>query len=297
MTFINKLGSVKFFKSYAGPNADVPEGAIPAGVGRPRAGRPDADFDDGQLVVQDNGANDANATLGMIKVVDLFTGHYRLTETNAPIGWVADGDTVLFTIPGANNTADVVLTNPTFTNPRATYPLTVRKIAEDDAALIPGAVFNLYQETTGRRACSWAPTPSWTAASPGPTAMLGARPRVGPGLLLVRALGACAVQPARRPGHRPDPPQLGRLPHPAGVAEFEDPESAIVTAATNGALPAGSISDSATLSGIRQDAGGSIVFRLWANATCSGAPISPRPRCRSMGRDLRPGDHERGQGR
>ena len=61
--------------------------------------------------------------------------------------------------------------------------------------------------------------------------------------------------------------------NPSGIAVFEDPQSAIVTAATNGALPEGTITDSATLSGIREDAGGTITFRLWDNNTCTGDPI------------------------
>ena len=97
---------------------------------------------------------------------------------------------------------------------------------------------------------------------------------MGPGLLLVRGLGTA-------PYNLPDDRVIGPIHlnsdgshHPAGVAEFDDPESAIVTAATNGALPAGSISDSATLSG---DPAGrraaASCSELWDNATCSGDPL------------------------
>lgn len=275
VTFTNSLGSVKFFKSYAGPNGEVPEGAtflLERDALEPAD--PDDSYDDGETTVQDNGTNDADPTLGQIKVVDLLTGDYRLTETEAPLGWVADGDTVYFAIPGADNTAHVVLDSPTFTNPRATHPLTVRKVAKDDGALVPGAVFNLYREsndTAGLQLGGDTLVDTCTTGSDGECSV--------PGLAWGESYywyELSVPAPYNLPDNRVNGPiQLSSdgTSVPGGVSEFEDPESVIVTSATNGALPTGSISDSATLSGVRQDAGGSIVFELWDDATCSGDPI------------------------
>ncbi len=47
----------------------------------------------------------------------------------------------------------------------------------------------------------------------------------------------------------------------------------IVTTATNAQLPAGTIHDVATVGGLTATAGGTVRFDLWANATCTGAPI------------------------
>lgn len=276
VTFVNTLGSVKFFKAYEGPNSDLPEGAtfrLKRDALEP--GDPDDDFDDGQITVQDNGANDANDTLGDIKVVGLWTGDYRLTEVNAPAGWVADDREVFFTIPGADNEADVVLDSPTFRNPRATFSLTVRKVAESDTTVrVEGAVFELYQETNGVDGLQIDADTLVDNCTTGEN-------------------GQCSVAglawdedyywyelsvPA--PYNLPDVRVIGPIhlnsdgsSEPSGVTVFADRVSAIETSATNGVLPAGQISDSATLSGIRADAGGSITFRLWDNDTCTGTSV------------------------
>ena len=59
---------------------------------------------------------------------------------------------MLFTVPDGQGNRDVVLANPTLSDPRATYPLEVKKIgvvpnqADVDVA---GAVFNLWRDTNG----------------------------------------------------------------------------------------------------------------------------------------------------
>ena len=50
--------------------------------------------------------------MGAIKVNDLKTGKYQIVETAAPPGYTIDPDQVPFTIPGADNTADVVIGSP-----------------------------------------------------------------------------------------------------------------------------------------------------------------------------------------
>ena len=53
---------------------------------------------------------------------------------------------MLFTVPDAQGNRNVTLANPTMTDPRKTYPLTVRKVAKDDNTVrVNGAVFDLLQ--------------------------------------------------------------------------------------------------------------------------------------------------------
>ena len=277
VTFVNTLGSVTFTKQYAGPDGDVTSGASFRLV---RDSDDDGDYAEESgadvIAVTDNGTNDADGTLGQIKVVDLKTGDYKLTETDAPTGWVKDGDVVLFSVPGANDSADVTLSQPTFENPRATYPLTVRKVAERDSSVkIDGAVFELYRESGTTVGFQKSEDTLVGACTTGATASDADGECTVTGLAWGESYFWYEVSvPA--PYNLPDNRVVGPVTiaadgttDPAGAAQFEDPRSAIRTSATNGALPAGTISDSAELSGVRQDAGGSITFRLYSDDTCS----------------------------
>ena len=159
VTFTNRLGSVTFTKNYEGADGLPVDGGAVFRIYRESDGTPGFTGADENFTVKDdiNGVessggdrDDANNATGTIKVTDLKTGSYMVKEIQAPTGWVLDPDEVTFSIPGAGGTADVVLADPTFTDPRATYPLTVRKVAEaDNSVLIDGAVFDLYKETNG----------------------------------------------------------------------------------------------------------------------------------------------------
>ncbi|MGH8893271.1 MAG: hypothetical protein ACRDWY_08205, partial [Actinomycetes bacterium] len=275
-SFTNHRGSVTFYKEYDGSDPS-PTGAS---FTLTRDGD-DADsaYDDGTVNVTDNGAGDDAPAIGVIMVDPLDAGSWKLVEDvgGAPTGWIRDGDEVLFTVPDAMGNRNVTLANPTLSDPRRTYPLEVHKVGvvpgRSDVD-VEGTVFRLWRDSDG-------------------IAGLNRGTDTDAGSCQTGANGTCSVTgqawgfdyfweevsvPA--PWNLPNDRVVGPV-HlnadgstvPSGVSEFEDPRSAIETSATNGALPGGQIGDSATLTGIRGDAGGSITFRLWDNVACAGQPI------------------------
>ena len=257
-TFVNHRGSVKFYKDYAG--ADPQTGASFT-LTRDNADA-DALYNNGTVHVTDNGANDSDNTIGVIKVDPLDAGSWKLVEDDpgAPTGWLRDTTEVLFTVPDGQGNRDVVLANPTLSDPRATYPLEVKKIgvvpnqADVDVA---GAVFNLWRDTNG------------TAGLQKATDTLA-------GTCTTAANGKCSVlnQPwgfnyfweevsVPAPWNLPSVTVQGPVTlnangstNPSGPTVFSDPKSKIVTQATNGNLPNATISDTATLSGVNNSAAG-----------------------------------------
>lgn len=290
--FVNRLGSVKFFKTYEGGNP--PAGATFRLV---RDSDGDGDYTDESganvIVVQDNGSNDANDALGIIKVNDLKTGSYQLTETEAPIGWVKDGDAVTFAIPGANQEADVVLAPATFDNPRKTYDLTVVKVAESDGTKIDGAVFDLYKETNSTAGLQRGDNGDAKVG----TCTTGALPGDDD-------KGQCSIgnlawgekyywyevsvpAPYNLPSNRVIGPILltadgSTDPADSRSVTFRDPQSAIRTQATGGNLPDATISDKAFVTGVNDSNAGSVTFYYYGpfataeigKATCAFTPGS-----------------------
>lgn len=282
-SFTNALGSVKFFKSYAGGG-----NATGATFLLERDGSDeDAAYDDGSVTVTDNGTNDANSTMGVIKVNNLLTGSWRITEQSAPTGWVPDGDTVTFTISAA--TPNPELGNPTFENPRRTYPLSVLKVGVApgeaiDGSNIAGAVFKLWRDDNGLAGLQTTDpdgTGSQVADSSTGTCTTGAD-------------GACAVTgqawafdyyweeisvPA--PWNLPSVTVQGPVrlnadssTNPASATKFSDTKSKIVTKATNSGLPNAVITDTATLSGLNSRAAGTVTFDLYGPFTTDPTPTS-----------------------
>ena len=283
VTFVNTLGSVRFFKSYAG-------GANSTGA-RFLLERDGSDedslFDDGAKTVQDNVTGDATTvddldpTMGEIEVSGLMTGAWRITEVSAPTGWEPDPDTGTFTI--SEQTPNVTLGSPTFENPRRTYPLSVLKVgvAPGDAAdgsPIAGTVFRLWRDTNGAAGLQ----ATDTAAGDCTTA----------------ADGTCSVtgQPwgfdyyweeisVPAPWNLPTVTVQGPVrlnadgsTTPGTAVTFADPKSKIVTKATNSSLPGAAITDTATLSGLNDRAAGTVTFDVYGpfatdptGASCTAA--------------------------
>ena len=266
VSFTNTLGSVKFFKSYAG-GLDAQTGATFTVTRDANKNGVFTDEPAGETTtVVDNGTNDAaGSTMGTIKVDNLKTGDYEIVETAAPVGYTVDPTKVHFSVPGANNTADVVIGSagsPSFSNPRKTYSLTVRKVAKaDNSVHIQGAVFALYQGTTKPVIGTDQPVGQCTTLASGECTVSGL------------AWGhdywwyeISVPSPYNLPSNRFAGPihiDADGTTTPSGTTVFEDPQSRIVTQATNGTLPGATISDAATLSGLNDSAAGTVTFDLY----------------------------------
>lgn len=262
-SFTNRRGSVTFYKDYEG--ADPSTGASFTLT----RDNDDADalYDNGTVQVTDNGANDSAAAMGTITVDPLEAGSWKLVETSVPTGWLVDTDEVLFTVPDAQGNRNVTLTNPTMTDPRATYPLQVHKsgVVPGQADVdVQGAVFKLWRDTNG-------------------TAGLQKATDTEAGTCTTGVNGNCSVtgQPwgfnyyweeisVPAPWNLPNVTVQGPVflnadgtTDPSGATQFNDPKSKIVTQATNGSLPNATISDTATLSGVNDNAAGTVTFDLY----------------------------------
>ena len=280
-TFTNHRGSVKFFKDYEG--ADPQVGASFT-LTRDNDDA-DAQYNNGEVHVTDNGVNDQNNTMGVIKVDPLDAGSWKLIEDvgGAPTGWIRDGDEVLFTVPDAQGNRDVVLANPTLSDPRKTYDLTVVKVAEaDNSKKIDGAVFNLYKESSGNSTLELADD---TLVSSCTTGAVAGPEDEGQCTLANLAWGekyywyeVSVPAPYNLPSDRvigPITVNADGSTSSAGsrTVTFQDPQSKIVTVATNGNLPNATISDTATLSGVNSSAAGAVTFDLYY----TGLTTEPTP--------------------
>ncbi|MCC6703257.1 MAG: hypothetical protein IT334_00185 [Thermomicrobiales bacterium] len=100
------------------------------------------DFD---TEVCDNQAGDANATPGVIRIINLPPGEYLLTETQPPDGFVAgDPQTILV---DANTTTFLTIQNQPYVPPTQTGTLVVNKVGPNGQPLA-GACFALYNGKT-----------------------------------------------------------------------------------------------------------------------------------------------------
>ena len=107
-------------------------------------------YNNGTVDVTDNGTNDSAPAMGVITVDPLDAGSWKLVETGAPTGWLKDTDAVLFTVPDAQGHRNVTLANPTLSDPRKTYPVSVRKVSKaDNSVRIEGAMFDLFKVVAG----------------------------------------------------------------------------------------------------------------------------------------------------
>ncbi|MEZ4495511.1 MAG: SpaA isopeptide-forming pilin-related protein [Thermomicrobiales bacterium] len=92
------------------------------------------------IQVCDNQAGDANATLGVIRFVNLPPGEYLLTETVAPDGYVS-GDPQTITV-SANTTTFLTIANQPYVPPATSGTLVIDKVGPDGLPLA-GACFAL----------------------------------------------------------------------------------------------------------------------------------------------------------
>jgi len=196
--------------------------------------------------------------MGVITVDPLDAGSWKLVETGAPTGWLKDTDAVLFTVPDAQGNRNVTLANPTMSDPRKTYPVSVRKVDKhDNSVRIEGAQFDLFRVaaggdvkvgscTTGANGectvsnVAWGESYYWVETFvPAPYNLPS---QVKSDTFTLNADGSTT---------------------PSGITVFEDAKTKIVTSATNGNLPGATISDAATVSGLNSGANGTVTFDLY----------------------------------
>ena len=252
--------------------------------------------------VVDNGTLDADSTWGEIRVNKLPVGTYSIKETvgGQPVGFGPDNGTGTAIVPTSLPVADLVdgkvinhlvtatrSGNPatTFTNPRLAGQLIVKKLGTDTNGVgVAGATFTLWK-VVGLPDSTSAETNdvdlgSFTTEAPNGT-------KLASGL----AWGSTYYfeeTAAPAPYNLPDNRYTNTYEITAAVATAQaaggsihqlsvtDPKSTISTSATvSAALPNAGISDTATLGGIRGDAGGTITFTVYgpfatnASATCT----------------------------
>ncbi|MBA2769385.1 MAG: DUF11 domain-containing protein, partial [Sporichthyaceae bacterium] len=270
--FVNHRGAVTFYKDYEGAD---PETGASFTLTRDNDDA-DALYNNGTVQVTDNGANDSAPAIGVITVAPLEAGSWKLVEDmgGAPTGWIRDNTEIFFTVPDAMGNRDVTLANPTLSDPRRTYPLTVRKVAEaDNSVRINGAVFDLYKETSSEAGLQLA----------GDT-KVGTCTTSGNGECSVTDLAwgasyywyeVSVPAPYNLPSNRVvGPIALHRdgSSDPSGTAVFQDPQSAIRTQATNGSLPNATISDTAYVTGVNDSNTGGVTFYVYG--PLSTAPVT-----------------------
>ena len=298
VTFVNKLGSVKFLKNYEGAAGLPVDGGAVFRIYRETDGNTGFTNADENFTVKDDikdtessggDVDDANNATGVIKVNDLKTGSYLIKEISAPTGWSSDPLEVSFSIPGTGGAADVELTSTSgpdqvFDNPRVKYDLTVEKKAIGSEALIDGAVFELYKENgaaaglqiTGQANADQSLGTCTTGA-------LAGNSDDGKCTIANLAWGATyywyevsVPAPYNLPneaGRKSGPITINAdgTTTPAGnrTFTFHDPKSTIRTQATNGNLPDATISDSAWVGNLNSNNNGSVTFYVYGPFTAA----------------------------
>ena len=220
------------------------------------------------FLVTDNAAGDQDSDAGQIKVNDLPTGGYTVTETVAPQGYdlpPAGQRTRTFSISAQTPNVTV---GSAFEDPRTTVPLKVKKVAENaQSTTIQGAVFELWLESGNspglQRAGADADTKvgECTTGSDGTCTVAGATWHNS-----YYWYEVSVPAPYNLPNQRVQGPievTRANVSEPFATTVFADPKSKIVTQATNGSLPNAKISDTATLSGVNNAAAGTVTFDLY----------------------------------
>lgn len=188
---------------------------------------------------------------------------YTIHEVSAPEGFQTVKDQ---TVPALGDSQTVTVD---ITDPRLTYPLTVTKLAAGTNLPIQGAVFELYGDdprnggtslgeyTTDSHgvatsaSVAWGESPYyWKEVSVPEPYNLPAQTVQGP--VVLSADGSTT---------------------PAAVT-FVDDQTSLTTRATNGRAAKTAVTDTATLSGIPADAGGTLVFKLYGP---SDTPVCETP--------------------
>ncbi|MFC6238204.1 SpaA isopeptide-forming pilin-related protein [Longivirga aurantiaca] len=244
------------------------------------------------LTVTDNGARDSDSAWGRIRVNNLPVGSYTVTEpaSGAPAGFGVGGGSGTAVVPSFLATAPmddednlinhlaVVTRNggattagTTFDNPRLPARLAVKKVGQPGNVAVEGAVFDLYrvvgtkdanpgtgddvavgQVTTGATGVGTSGNLAWGSSYyfveisvPAPWNLPDNRVTDAVALTAADATaqaGGTAVQ----------------------ILTVNDPRTTITTDAQDATnLPGGTLNDVATVSGIRNDAGGTITFTAY----------------------------------
>ncbi|MDF2145317.1 SpaA isopeptide-forming pilin-related protein [Knoellia sp. p5-6-4] len=96
-------------------------------------------YKDTAITVRDNGEGDLDPRAGYVKAGGLYTGDWRVAETDAPAGYLLDGDAQTLTV--SHETPDPVLARA-FEN-RQNGQLVWAKVGEDEQTRLAGARFRL----------------------------------------------------------------------------------------------------------------------------------------------------------
>jgi len=261
VTVVDKQGSVVWQKNDGSTQAKIAYAGATFALYGPEATKAavDASTTVAKTIV-DNGANDDDPTVGILKVSGLGGGWFRLHETSAPAGFEVDPTDRDFPINFAY--PNCILTNKPFVDPRILSKLVVEKLAQDGKTPLDGAHFELYQAGE-------------------PDALVGscvsgepADPYAGTGRCEVDDLAWGhsyywkETQPP--PGYNlPDPVTSGPIAITRytagtnlGVTTFEDPKTSLTTTATDATIGS-EISDSATLGNLNGTVDGTLVFRAY----------------------------------
>jgi uncharacterized repeat protein (TIGR01451 family) len=272
VTFTNGLGGVTWEKRDAGTGAKIGGATFVLTA----TGGDAKTLGYGPLTVVDNDANDEDKDNGEFAVTELFTGNYSLAETVPPTGYeLSSPNPKTFTISDATPTRSFIgtttntSTSGSFQNPRKTSSLTVKKFNADKTEVLEGAEFTLYRDSNG--------TPGLQQGS---DAVAGTCTTGGAGTCTISGLiwgSYYWVETAPPAGYNfsnvkvqgPIDITAANAGTTLEVKEFTNLKSTIVTEATDANLPGGTITDTATLSGVPDNAQGSITFRAYSDDTCS----------------------------
>jgi hypothetical protein len=274
VTFQNPLGAIRWLKTYG--DGETPSSGATFSVDRTSGAGNFATITgfSEPFTVVDNGAKDEDPTMGEIEVSGLPVGAYTITETAAPVGYGIDPTpTATVTIPATAATlaeAQAVQTaSRTIANPRLTGSLTVEKLGQPGDEPVEGATFALWKVVGD---------PDSTSAETDDVRLTDKEPikTDADGIATVSGLAWGEFYyfeelTAPEPWNLPDDPYTDveeltaqdATDNVVTVLTIDDPRSAIETSATPLVkLPGGKIKDQAELSGVREDAGGTITFTL-----------------------------------
>jgi uncharacterized repeat protein (TIGR01451 family) len=261
VTVVDKQGSVVWQKNDGSTQAKIAYAGATFALYGPAATKAavDASTTVAKTIV-DNGANDEDPTVGILKVSGLGGGWFRLHETSAPAGFEVDPNDIDFPISYAY--PNCILINKPFVDPRIVSKLVVEKLAQDGETRLDGAHFDLYEVGDGDSLAGSCVTG------------LPADPYAGTGRCEVDDLAwghsyywKETIPP---PGYNlPEPVTSGNIAitrydagTDLGVTTFEDPKTSLTTTATD-ATVGEEISDSATLGNLNGTVDGTLVFRAY----------------------------------
>ena len=261
VTVVDKQGAVLWQKNDGSTQDQITYPGATFELYGPAASKADVDaLTTPTETIVDNGANDENPAVGLLRVSGLGAGWYRLHEVSAPAGF--EVDTTDRDFPISYDYPYCYLTNKPFVDPRIVSKLVVEKLAQDGQTPLDGAHFELWQKGD----------PDTLAGS----CITGepADPYAGTGRCEVDDLAwghsyywKETVPP---PGYNlPDPVTSGDIAITRdnagtnlGVTTFEDPKTSLATTATDATI-GDEITDSATLGNLNGTVDGTLVFNAY----------------------------------